>query len=173
LLGLGAGLLAAVVLPPVVGCRSLTVMSGSMEPAIRTGDIVVTRSIHPLKARVGDVVTFHDPSRGGRLVTHRVRRLQVTGAAVEFETKGDANNTAERWAVPTGGRIGRVVYRMPQFGYVLHRVSAPPARLALVGLPSVLFGAWALVRIWRPRPETGSPCPTGTRDLGASPAGGG
>jgi signal peptidase len=152
--GLVAGLIAAVVLPAFAGWRSLTVMSGSMEPTIGTGDVIVTRPIAPLSARVGDVVTFHDPARDGRLVTHRVRRIQVTGKSVQFETKGDANNSPEQWAVPVGGRIGRVEYHMPRFGYLLHWVSSPSVRRALVTVPTVLLGAWILFRLWRPRGRT-------------------
>ena len=37
-------------------------MSGSMQPAIHTGDVVVDESIAPAEARVGDVVTFKDPT---------------------------------------------------------------------------------------------------------------
>ena len=148
-LGLGAGLVTALVLPVLVGYRTLAVMSGSMEPTLSTGDIIVTRRIVPLAARVGDIVTFKDPTRGGRLVTHRVRRLQVDGEVVQLETKGDANNTEERWSISTRGQIGRVVYRMPRFGYLVRAVASPPYRLVLVCVPTMIIGAWALLRIWR------------------------
>ena len=54
-------LLAAVALPNAIGMRSFTVMSGSMEPTIHVGDVVIDKKISPLDARPGDVVTFSDP----------------------------------------------------------------------------------------------------------------
>ena len=148
--GFGMGLVAAVALPAVVGGRSFVVMSGSMEPAIHTGDVVVTLPIQPTKARPGDVVTFRDPTDPDRLVTHRVRRIQPQGKMVAVDTKGDANNTGERWHVPASGRIGRVSYRAWQIGYVLHVAGSPPGRVLLIGCSAVALCALTLVRIWRP-----------------------
>src|SRR5439155_7599594 len=104
--GLVAGLAAVVVLPGMLGYHSLTVLSGSMEPAIHVGDVVVERSISPLDARVGDIVTFRDPGDQHILITHRVRAIHVAAGNVHITTKGDANNSAERWTVPMGGSIG-------------------------------------------------------------------
>jgi signal peptidase I len=149
-LGLAAGLLAAVGVPPLAGFRSLTVMSGSMEPAVTTGDVVVNEMIRPLAARPGDVVSFRDPDGGHRMITHRLRRIQAVGTTVELETKGDANNAVERWAMPAGGRIGRVIYRVPKLGYLLIWAGSPYGRLALIALPTLVLGALALLALWRP-----------------------
>ena len=149
--GFASGLFAAVALPVVVGGRSFVVMSGSMEPAIHTGDVVVTFPIRPTKARVGDVVTFRDPADPERLITHRVRRVQPQGSTVIIETKGDANNTGERWHIPAKGSIGRVTHRVWRLGYVLHAAGSPHGRLLMVGGPALALCGMALVRIWRPR----------------------
>ena len=53
----------------------LHVRSGSMSPAIETGDVVVTEPLSPLSARVGDIVTFRDPEGGGKLFSHRVQAV--------------------------------------------------------------------------------------------------
>jgi signal peptidase I len=182
--GIGGGsvLLASVALPSVVGFRSLTVMSGSMAPAIHTGDVVVTRPIPPLAARVGDVVTFQDPSRPDRLITHRVREVRASGATVEFETKGDANNATERWQVPADGRIGRVVYKVPALGYLVYWTQSRYGRLAFIALPAFALGALTLAWAWRPsreepvettvaEPALDLPSPSGLPQEAASPAG--
>lgn len=146
-------LLAAVALPNAIGMHSFTVMSGSMEPAIRTGDVVVDQKIHPLDARPGDVVTFSDPSGRHRLITHRVRSLRVRGSAVQVVTKGDANNTVERWTVPAGGRIGRVALRVPKLGYPLVYAHSRFGLIGLVALPALLLCLLELRLIWKPREE--------------------
>jgi signal peptidase I len=149
-----AGVLTlAIAVAVALGDRPLTDMSGSMEPAIHTGDVVVTQPIAPLEARPGDVVTFRDPDGSKRLITHRLRSMRVTGGTVQAVTKGDANNTVEHWTVPAGARIGRVVLRVPRVGHALALVRGPLGKLLLVVVPALLLGVLELVRIWRPRRE--------------------
>jgi signal peptidase I len=149
--GLVVGLAAVVVLPGMLGYHSLTVLSGSMEPTIHVGDVVVERSISPLDARIGDIVTFRDPGDQHILITHRVRSVHVAAGTVHFTTKGDANNTVEHWAVPTSGSIGLVRYHIQRLGFALVWGSSRNGRLALVVLPTLLLGVYELVRIWRPK----------------------
>jgi signal peptidase I len=157
-LGLVFGALLAAVLPQLAGYRTFTVRSGSMTPAIETGDVVVTAPISPLSARVGDVVTFEDPEGTGKLFSHRVQSVRPQGGSVAFVTRGDANTSTERWRVPADGSIGRVVYRIPKVGYALAWIDAGPVRLALIAIPALLLLWAALVRIWRPRrPEAELP----------------
>lgn len=146
-----AVLLIAFALGAVIGQRSFTVMSGSMEPEIATGDIVVSKRISPGDARVGEVVTFRDPAGSKRLISHRVRRVRNEGTSIRFTTRGDANNTFERWSVPAGGKIGRVWLRIPKLGYVLAQTRTPVARIGLVVIPALLIALIELLRIWRPQ----------------------
>lgn len=152
-IGLLAGTLLAAVAPQLAGYRSFTVRSGSMTPAIETGDVVVTEPISPLGARVGDVVTFVDPEGTGKLFSHRVQSVRAEGDQVAFVTRGDANTSTERWRVPAGGSIGKVVYRIPKVGYALAWIDSAPARLALIAIPALLLLWAALLRIWRPERE--------------------
>ena len=147
--GLVLTLLAALLVSFAAGYRSMTVMSGSMEPAIRTGDVVVNRPIAPLEARVGDVVTFREPGAGSRFITHRVRRITARGGRVTFITKGDANTGTERWTMPAGGELGRVQFHLPRLGYALFWTRGRHAILILITIPALLLGAMTLARIWR------------------------
>jgi signal peptidase len=158
-LGLLAGTLLAAVAPQLAGYRSFTVRSGSMTPAIETGDVVVTRPISPLSARVGDIVTFVDPEGTGKLFSHRVQSVRAAGDDVAFVTRGDANTSTERWRVPADGSIGKVVYRIPKVGYALVYLDSPPARLALIAIPALLLLWVALIRIWRPQKPSAEALP--------------
>lgn len=149
-LGLLFGTLLAAVAPQLAGYRSFTVRSGSMTPAIETGDVVVTKPVAPLSARVGDVVTFVDPEGTGKLFSHRVQSVRAVGDDVAFVTRGDANTSTEHWRVPAGGSVGKVAYRIPKIGYALSYIDSGPVRLALVAIPALLLLWAALVRIWRP-----------------------
>lgn len=149
-LGLCVGVVAALTVPRALGYRSLTVLTGSMEPAISPGDLVIGRQIAARSARPGDVVTFEEPG-GTRLITHRVVSARPGRTRIHFVTLGDANDTSERWKVPLDGRIARVEYRLPKAGYVLSKLRAGP-RLRLLGVlvPVILVALYELLRIWRP-----------------------
>jgi signal peptidase len=147
-LGLAFGVVLVVSAPQLLGGRAFTVMSGSMSPAIETGDIVVTRGISPLDARIGDVVTFRDPENQKRLLTHRVTDVRYREGFVNVTTKGDANTKLERWTVADDGRIGRVMVRLPKLGYLAAQAGSPVGRLLLIAVPAVLLTGLGLVRIW-------------------------
>jgi len=149
-LGAAAALGVAIAGPLALGWRSLAVMSGSMAPALQTGDEIVVRPVAAGALRVGDVVTFKDPSRRHILVTHRVRDVRVRGATVHVVTRGDANGGSERWSVAAAGRVGRVVYRVPQVGYATVAAGTPLGRILLVVVPALVLGACELRRVWRP-----------------------
>ena len=149
-LGLVAGLLLAIALPSALGYHPFTVMSGSMTPAIRTGDVVVDKPVAPSSLRVGDVATFRDPENSKRLITHRVRSIHVAGGQTQITTKGDANNTIEQWSVPTNGKVGQVAYRIPKIGYLVVWTKGPAGRFGLVVIPAILLAGLLVIRIWRP-----------------------
>jgi signal peptidase len=147
--GLAAGILLAAAVPMAFGMRSFTVLSGSMEPVLDTGDMVVDQQIAPADARPGDVVTFRDPGSQSRLITHRLRSVSISGGTARMVTKGDANDTTESWTVPVTGKIGRVAYRLPKLGYALALTHGRNSKLLLIVLPALLFGVLELRRIWK------------------------
>ncbi|MFN2471064.1 MAG: signal peptidase I [Gaiellaceae bacterium] len=151
LLGFAVVLGTAVVGPRVLGLQSFAVLSGSMEPTLRVGDLVVDRRVHPLDVRGGDILTFRDPDDDRRLLTHRVLRYRVEQGTAHFVTKGDANRDVERWSIPLDGTLGRVELRIPKVGYAVMYVAGRTGRLALIVVPLVLLGLFELKRIWIPK----------------------
>lgn len=148
-------ILLSAALPLALGARSMVVRSGSMTPAIRTGDVVVVRPIAPTEARIGDIVTFKDPDGSGRLLVHRVRAMSRRGRQVAITTQGDANTTREHWKVPVDGTIGTVVYRVPMLGFAVGWIGSPAGRIGLIVVPALLLAASMLVGIWRPTARGG------------------
>ena len=144
-------LLLAAALPLLLGATSMTVLSGSMSPAIRSGDVVVVQPIAPTEAEIGNIVTFKDPDGSGRLLVHRVRAISRSGDEVAVITQGDANTTQERWKVPADGTIGTVAYRIPLLGFAVGWIDSPAGRVGLIIVPAMLLMALLLARIWRPR----------------------
>ncbi|HEX5714205.1 MAG TPA: signal peptidase I [Solirubrobacterales bacterium] len=149
-LAVAALLVAAIALPLAFGARPHTVLTGSMEPAISPGDVVIEERIAPSEARVGDVVTFRDPEDQSRLITHRVERVRRAGAHLWFVTRGDANNSAERWRIAADGDLGRVAYTVPWVGHAAVITRTPLGLVLLLIVPLLLLALDELLRIWRP-----------------------
>ena len=157
----GAILALLIAGPLVVGDHPQTDLSGSMEPTISPGDVVINEEIAPGEAKVGDIVTFRDPQDERKLLTHRVVSIRAAGSHLWFVTQGDANNTREHWRVSTDGQIGRVVYTVPWVGHVAVFAKTKLGWLLLIGIPLLLIATEELVRIWRPRRSAGEEGPTG------------
>lgn len=147
----GGLILAGLGLSQMLGYESLTVMSGSMEPHIHVGDLVLTERVAPLRVHPGDVITFRDPQNNARLITHRVQSIRLVGVKVRFVTKGDANTGVEHWSINADGAIGLVSYRVVGAGYALVSMRSPLGRLGLIILPALLLGGQLVYRIWRPK----------------------
>ena len=94
-------------------------------------------------------MTFPDPARPGRLLTHRLRSIRLERGIAHMITKGDANNETETWSVKAGGKIGRVRSRIPKIGYALIHLGRPGGALVLMALPCLLLMLYELRRIWR------------------------
>lgn len=107
-----AGLLVWSVLPAVVGWQPTVVLSGSMEPAIRTGDVVVTRELPPGELRPGHVLLAEDPSGSGGLLLHRYESAE-DGTIV---LRGDANDAPDSAPVTAEAVHGVGVLRVPWVG---------------------------------------------------------
>ena len=153
LTGAAAGLALTLLVPLAFHGRPLTVMSGSMEPAIMTGDVVIAMPVAPLEVRPGDIVSCSDRGRGGKLVTHRVRSMRQAGARVTFITRGDANTGVEKWRVGTDKTISRTALRLPKLGRALIFARSRTGLLVLVLVPVLLLAVFEITSIWRPETD--------------------
>lgn len=93
----------------------LVVRSGSMEPLIHTGGMVLVRTVPASQVRVGDVVAVRRPD--GVTVTHRVVSLTRRGPLAQLVLKGDANETVDPFPV-TVASAGELVWNAPGLGRV-------------------------------------------------------
>jgi signal peptidase len=132
------------VAPLAIGWQTTTVMTGSMEPAIQTGDLVVSRPIDPAELRPGQVVLVHDPDRPGRLRLHRLYAVEGT----DLTTKGDANPEADSSPVLRSDVLGIGVLRVPWIGIPIQQARDGDA----VALASTVLGLLAVIALALARP---------------------
>src|SRR5215471_7037876 len=106
-------------IPRLAGPTPYTVRSGSMEPTLPKGSLIVVRHVDPHDIRIGTVVTFQVRSGDPEVATHRVvgAGTTVRGAHV-YRTKGDANNAVDPAPVTDAQIRGRTWYVVPYLGYL-------------------------------------------------------
>lgn len=108
------------------------VQSGSMEPALPTGSVVITQSLP--RYTVGDIITF---GRAGsdQLVTHRIVRKNAEG----FITKGDANNDIDPGTVLPEEIVGSARFTVPYLGYLVDFTKTPRGFVVMVVIPATII----------------------------------
>jgi signal peptidase len=119
------GFVALVGLSRFTPYEALVVRSGSMEPTINTGGIVVVDR-GARSPNVGAIASFREPD--GAIVTHRIVDADSQG----FVTRGDANNSVDASHRPRMSVYGTVVMSMPFVGYLIRTLQQPAAFLLLL-----------------------------------------
>jgi signal peptidase len=108
-----AGLVFLALAPRLVGFSGHVVVSGSMEPRLSPGDVVLTRPVLPQDLQPGQVLLFPDPEGADRLVLHRLVSFDERGDLV---TRGDANQSNDSTHVPISSVIGAAQVGVPYVG---------------------------------------------------------
>lgn len=140
-------LLVLAVTPLALGWSAAVVLSDSMSPALRVGDVVVHRPADRLE--LGQILVVDDPVRPGQLLTHRLVDETADG---RLTLQGDANAVADSTPVAVDAVRGRVQLRVPLVGLPVawHRSGElAPLLGTLAGL--LLLAATARLRPPRPR----------------------
>lgn len=121
------------VLPIPGGIRTLVVMSGSMEPAIKTGSIIVIQPARNYK--VGDIITFGEITKTSMPTTHRITGGKIVNGKQVFITKGDANEEEDVKQAPLDEVKGKMLFSIPFLGYGVNFVKTPIGFILLFALP--------------------------------------
>ena len=136
--------------PHVLGYRTSTMLTGSMEPGIMPGDVVVTAPRPAADVQVGDVISYQIPIEDHRVETHRVTEvIHEKDGTIAIRTKGDANDNVDPWvAVLEEDTVWEMQAVVPKLGTVIQAMRTPLVAnglkwVALAGL--ILLG---LTQIW-------------------------
>lgn len=117
---LGLVCILATVAGYTFGITPLVFRSGSMSPAIDTGDLAVARTVDAASLKTGDIVSVIDAE--GNRVTHRLRTSSAQGDARQLTLQGDANDSPDA-EVYTVTRAERVLFNIPKAGYAVDAVA--------------------------------------------------
>jgi len=133
----------------VMGFSLFHILTGSMEPTIKTGGLVVVRQTGFYDLEVGDIITFRSRNSvlNGAANTHRIIAVDKDeNGQMCLVTKGDANNIEDEERVYPEDIIGKVVYygNMNGFTTFLNFVRTLPGFLTVVVMPLMLVAFWIM-----------------------------
>jgi len=117
----------------VLGYGNAVIITGSMEPKIHIGDMVIVHGQQDYL--IGDIVTYQGDNS---TITHRIIEKTPNG----YITQGDANN-ADDGEITDKQIIGKVVKIIPKAGNVILFLQSAPGVLILI------VGFFAIIEISR------------------------
>jgi len=144
-MGVGCGVVWGATAIAVI--QPLVVISGSMEPEIMTGDLLIATKVPADSLEVGDVVSLPSALTDS-LVTHRITAIEAADGARTITMKGDAN-TAPDPAPYVVERVRVVLWSVPGLAYPLAAAANP----VVLGATTVAVSGLVTWVLW-PRSET-------------------
>ena len=127
--------LLATILLPKFGYGLIVIKSGSMEPIIKTGSVLVSKK--QTTYQKGDIITFR--KNGNEIVTHRVSEVIKKNDRFFYKTKGDANNTEDLSLIKNKDVLGKNILIFPYLGYGIGFLKSRIGVIILILLPAGYF----------------------------------
>ncbi len=100
----------------VGGFKPYVIASGSMEPNISIGDVVLMSHYDIRNVHIGDVIAY---AISNRIVVHRVIEVYNESGNIYLKTKGDANREADPELVTEKMFLGKITYTIPRIGLIV------------------------------------------------------
>jgi len=136
------GLIALSAISMPNGLRLFTVRSGSMNPTISVGSVVVVRPHQNYQK--GDIITYkraEDTNIDNPAITttHRIVEVIKKEQEIFYSTKGDANNAPDGKLTPDPAVIGKVVFQIPFIGYPVDFAKKPVGFVVMIVIPATII----------------------------------
>ena len=116
--------------PKLLGYATYDVISGSMEPVIPVGSLVLVKEADPKEIEEGDIIAFSSKDDRDVVITHRVMENDKENEF--FITKGDANDRQDKDPASYDRLVGRVVRHFPKMGSMMADLSSFEGKLLLM-----------------------------------------
>ena len=122
--------------PSFLGIKTYTIVSGSMEPQLKIGDIAIVKEVGDQELRVDDVISFR---QGQSIVTHRIIEIKEKDDEKIYITKGDGNNIEDNGEATYDQIEGKVIGRIPFLGKVSRVLQGKVTMIVIVLMAYIYF----------------------------------
>ena len=103
----------------IFGYKVFNIISGSMEPNLKIGDLVIIKDDETENIKKGDIITYR---LEGSAITHRVVNIIKENGKIYYQTKGDNNNANDEVLVESKDIEGVYVFRIPKLGILISNI---------------------------------------------------
>lgn len=100
----------------IFGYKAYMITTNSMDPHIKEGDVIITKTEKEEKLQEGDVITF---KKNGILITHRITKIEEIQGKKIYTTKGDNNTVEDTEKVGYDDIKGKNILRIPKLGKII------------------------------------------------------
>lgn len=123
----------------IMGYRVFTVATGSMEPVYKVNDVILVKTVDPKTLKVGDDIAYlgNRDLVNGKLVTHRIIKIEEVKGVVTYTLKG-INNKYEDPTITSDQILGKVLGKVYIVSFINHLVKNIYGFFFLVFCPLVL-----------------------------------
>lgn len=124
--------------PTLFNHQVKVVKSGSMEPEIQTGSVILNKlPVSDTTYAKGDIITFHYEDR---LITHRIVDVKEVKGEEVYQTKGDNNNAPDTNYVSRENIKGKYSgFTIPKLGYMTKYATSKMGFSLLLFIPGLLL----------------------------------
>jgi signal peptidase len=148
------GSLLTVAATNALGYSSYVIYSGSMDPTVKVGSLLLTRPVDVEDLQVGDVITYRSPGNHTNL-THRIVDIRQQEGEWVFQTKGDASLEPDPREVILRGKVSRMAFDIPYLGYVVDFAKSIQGVVLLLLVPAAGLLLMQGLKAWGARASRG------------------
>ena len=118
------------------GYRCFSVASGSMEPTLQIGYLIITKEKSKKDIKVGDIISFKD---GDSTITHRVIKVISQNGEILYQTKGDNNNVSDEKNIKYEDVEGVYVDHIPELGKMYIYIQKTPVVIFILIIIYIIY----------------------------------
>lgn len=129
--------------PGIMGIKPFIVLTGSMEPNIKAGDLVFVKEVDIEQLKEGDIIAFRHTEEDVVLI-HRIVRKETEEKKTILRTKGDNNQTEDKNDVDCEKIEGIYILRFEQIGTIAMFIRSKEGLIISVLAIISIFFLWQL-----------------------------
>lgn len=120
----------------IFGYKAFIIVSGSMEPNLKIGDVVIIKETKQEDIQKGDIITFKENSEA---ITHRVDEIINMDGQEYYRTKGDNNTSQDADLVEYKNIEGKFTFKIEGIGKIITNIQEPIIVIAIIIIMYVVY----------------------------------
>lgn len=130
--------------PDFFGYTPFIIVSGSMEPTIKTNDVIITSKIKEKDIKVGDVLSYKSV-QDNIIITHRLIEIKNENDQKVYIFKGDNNTSVDEEKVTYSNIQGKYLYSIPYIGTLVTYVKTPSGMAMVIAVILLIFVIFEII----------------------------